>query len=650
MAGAVARALAEGTQLLVQAGTGTGKSLGYLAPALVHAQASDAGVVVATATIALQNQLATKDVPAAAQAVAEVTGRLPVAAVLKGRSNYACLMRSRGGAAPEQSSLLTADALAETARNGAQDAESGLGAEVVALRSWVEEQAEGHGLADRDDAPAHSGRAWAQVSISSRECPGARCPFHDECFVEISRARARAADLVITNHALLAIDAMGQNGVLPEHDAVIIDEAHELTDRVTGAAGEELGPQRVERVCRRGADWLDDETALDLLDAADALRGVLEDIDPGRVGPANSSLVEAVGRVRDAARRAAGQLGRSGSGSQAEPERSAAAAAAREVFETAERMAAMTDADVVWISEREHSGRWLNVAPLSVAGLLRSAVLARATTVLTSATLALGGSFEAMAGRVGLRAAERLGEDERPDRGASEDDPGAWLPWRGVDVGSPFDYARQGILYVAAHLARPGREGIGGDVLEQVAELVRASGGHALGLFSSQRAAEAATRHVRLELPKLSVLCQGEAQLPELTRRFAAESETSLFGTMSLWQGIDVPGDACRLVIIDRIPFPRPDDPLVQARQQSVTKAGGNGFMQVAASHAALLLAQGAGRLIRRSGDRGVVAVLDSRLATARYGSYLRRSLPDFWTTTDLERTVGALRRLDGSS
>ena len=313
-------------------------------------------------------------------------------------------------------------------------------------------------------------------------------------------------------------------------------------------------------------------------------------------------------------------------------------------------MAALADADVVWVGEHERLGRWLTVAPLSVAGLLRAAVLSRATTVLTSATLTLGGSFETMAGRVGLRADERLGEDEEAPRAEPRDDPDARLPWRGVDVGSPFDYARQGILYTAAHLDRPGRDGIGEDALGQIVELVRAAGGHTLGLFSSRRAAETAAAHARRELPGPPVLCQGEAQLPELARRFAAEPGTSLFGTMSLWQGIDVPGDTCRLVIIDRIPFPRPDDPLVQARQQAAARAGGNGFMQVAASHAALLLAQGAGRLIRSVDDRGVVAILDPRLVRARYGPYLRRSLPPFWTTTDLARTIGALRRLSGSA
>ena len=233
-----------------------------------------------------------------------------------------------------------------------------------------------------------------------------------------------------------------------------------------------------------------------------------------------------------------------------------------------------------------------------------------------------------------------------PDRGERGRRPP--VPWRGLDVGSPFDYRRQGILYVARRCRRPAGTDCRKRALAEIAELVWASGGRTLGLFSSRRAAETAAVHVRKQLPKLTILCQGDAQLSELTRRFVAEQEASLFGTLSLWQGVDVPGATCQLVIIDRIPFPRPDEPLLMARQRAVAEAGGNGFMTVAATHAALLLAQGSGRLIRRLSDRGVVAVLDPRLVTARYGAFLRTSMPDMWPTTDREVAIGALRRLAG--
>jgi ATP-dependent DNA helicase DinG len=206
----------------------------------------------------------------------------------------------------------------------------------------------------------------------------------------------------------------------------------------------------------------------------------------------------------------------------------------------------------------------------------------------------------------------------------------------------------QAIAYVAAHLPPPGRDGAGDDTLDEIEQLVRAAGGRTLGLFSSMRAAQTAAEVMRARFgDDIPVLCQGEDQITTLVRQFARDPRTCLFGTLTLWQGVDVPGSSCQLVIIDRIPFPRPDDPLASARSQAIARMGGNGFMAVSATHAALRLAQGAGRLIRRSDDRGVVAFLDSRMMTARYAGFLQRSLPPFWPTTDRERVLAALRRLD---
>ncbi len=635
MAAAVGEALAGGDHLLVQAGTGTGKSLGYLAPALAQlVQAPDDRIVVATATLALQAQLARKDIPTALAACEQVTGRSVKHAILKGRTNYACLYRVRDGLGLEQESLIGGAELVEALTASAPDASSKVGAEVVALREWVETEARAKGLADRDDAPSHGNQSWTQVSIPVRECLGVqRCPYGGECFVERSRDRARAAQLVVTNHALLAIDAMHGGTALPEHDAVIIDEAHELVSRVTGAASHELSPQTIERVARRCLPWLDDDLGLDFLDCADTLKTALDDAPLDRVEDPDGGLGVALRLVRDVARRVTSALG----GDETDNDRKQAAAAAKEVFDVAGQLAAMAAHDVVWVSERERFGRQVNQSPLSVAGLMREGIFAKRPAVLTSATLTIGGNFDAVAASVGLT------DPYQADDGAEPE-----LPrWRGLDVGSPFDYRAQGILYVARSLPPPGRDGIGPDTLAEVAELVWAAGGRTLGLFASQRAAEAAALHCRRELPAMTILCQGDAQLGELTRTFVAEPETSLFGTLSLWQGVDVPGDTCRLVIIDKIPFPRPDDPLLQARQRAVAERGGNGFMTVAATHAALLLAQGSGRLIRRLTDKGVVAVLDPRLVTARYGSFLRASMPDFWPTTDREVAIGALQRLE---
>ena len=260
---------------------------------------------------------------------------------------------------------------------------------------------------------------------------------------------------------------------------------------------------------------------------------------------------------------------------------------------------------------------------------MRDKLLTDKTVVFTSATLMLGGDFSAVATSLGLKPTEREGSIVAP----ADDDTA--LPWKGLDVGSPFDYGQQAILYVARHLPQPGRDGLGQAQLDEICDLVDALDGRTLGLFSSRRAAETAAEAVRARLPHLTTLAQGDAQLPELAKQFVEDPHTCLFGTLSLWQGLDVPGETCQLVIIDRIPFPRPDDPLMSARAKAADASGGNGFMEVSATHAALLLAQGAGRLIRTMTDRGIVAVLDPRLETARYGRFLKASLPPMWSTTD---------------
>jgi ATP-dependent DNA helicase DinG len=655
MADAIAESLESGQHLLVQAGTGTGKSLGYLAPALLWLiRHPGERIVVATATLALQAQLANNDIPAAVDAVEAVTGQRPRHAILKGRTNYICMLRLREGTAADQEALIPAGEVIETLRSTPQAApESALGAEVLALRTWAEDQAENQGMADRDDAPTHTERAWAQVSIPVRECLGVqRCPYGAECFVEHSRDAARAADLVVTNHALLAINAMHGGTALPEHSAVIIDEAHELVSRVTGAASAELSAQMVERVARRALSYLEDGPAEELLESAKTLRNALDGAALERVEDPDGAFVAACAAVRDASRAVVSALT---SGDNQTPDRRQTAAAVKELFDIAERMAALDSHDVVWIADRERFGREARVSPLSVAGLMRSRIFAEHTTVLTSATLKLGGDFTPIATSVGLKIEERLDSlprtnDHRPRETAETDLENRGLPWRGLDVGSPFEYRRQGILYVARSLPPPGRDGLTEASLAEIAELVEASDGRALGLFSSRKAAEVAAVYTRKRLPNLTILCQGDAQLPELTRRFIAEERATLFGTLSLWQGVDVPGATCQLVIIDRIPFPRPDEPLTVARQRAVTEAGGNGFMKIAASHAALLLAQGSGRLIRRITDRGVVAVLDPRLVTARYGAFLKASMPDMWQTTDRQVAIQALRRLSNQS
>ncbi len=637
MAEAVARAMSQRRHLLVQAGTGTGKSLGYLVPALLHGDR----VVVATATLALQHQLVERDLPALMDAVKDQLGSKDASfAVLKGRSNYACLHRVREGVPDDQGALLDAASLPE----------GSLGAEVLALREWVEDESSTGGTGERDHAPRHTERIWRQVSVSHRECLGAaRCPYGQECFAELARERAQKARVVVTNHSLLAIDAIEGVPMIPAYDTVVVDEAHELTARVTQAATDELSASEVDRTSRRAARLVEGDEADDLADAGEALLDALLTVEPGRVDQPPQALSDALELVRDAARALVSALPKEpaiGSGETPDPGAAQAKGWAQELFATAERMAAGSDRDVLWVSERDRvrGGRSLHVAPLEVAMPMRHGLLADKTAVLTSATLRLGGDFDAVATSLGLWPRERVTADAPVDDEPEED----VQPWEALDVGSPFDYRAQSILYVARHLPQPGRDGLTQRHLDEIAELVDAADGRTLGLFSSRRAAEAAAEHVREVLPHLTTLAQGDAQLPELARQFVGDPHTNLFGTLSLWQGLDVPGETCQLVIIDRVPFPRPDDPLMSARQRAADQRGGNGFMQVAATHAALLLAQGSGRLIRTTTDRGVVACLDPRLVTARYGSFLRASLPPMWQTEDPAVVRQALTRLAG--
>lgn len=675
MAVAVARAVDRGEHLLVQAGTGTGKSLAYLVPAVRHAVLADERVVVSTATLALQRQVMARDLPLVASAVAPRLPRAPRVALLKGWHNYLCRNRVAGGYPEEEPAGLFDAAEGRGAAEHPRAADP-LGRQVVRLREWAEETATG----DRDDlVPGVSDRAWRQVSVTALDCLGASCPFADDCFPEQARERAREADVVVTNHAMLGIAASGSPGVLPEHDVLVVDEAHELAERVTAQATAELSPPVVERAARlaRRHGGVPPE---ELLGAAAALGAALAGGPGGRLpnGP-EGALLGAVEGVRDAARSLltalrpeAASTEPAGDGTR-QAGLKMATSAVLVVFEVAERMAgdgARNGRDVVWTAGEEPGdppGRLL-AAPLDVAGLVRGALFAGRTAVLTSATLALGGSFVPLGAAVGLWAGELAdtGADAPDDvaagpgtGGAAEDgtpptgaggtpaptDGATPQPWRGLDVGSPFDHGRHGILYVARHLPAPGREPATDAQLDEIAALVEAAGGATLGLFSSRRAAVAAAEAMRERLA-VPVLCQGDDSVPTLVRQFVEDDATCLFGTLSLWQGVDVPGATCRLVVIDRIPFPRPDDPVRSARADAVAASGGNGFMAVSATHAALLLAQGSGRLLRTETDRGVIAVLDPRLVTARYGSFLVRSMPPFWRTTDREVARAALRRL----
>ncbi|HET6835857.1 MAG TPA: ATP-dependent DNA helicase [Acidimicrobiales bacterium] len=612
MAEAVATAVTEGRHLVVRAGTGTGKTLGYLVPAIL----SGRRVVVATATRALQDQLATKDLPFLDEHLDDPFDW----AVLKGRSNYLCAQRlaelAPGStdadlpAGGEQLGLDHIDGFAERADP----------VELARLSDWARTTSTGD-RADLDHEPSEA--AWAAVSTTARDCPGAhRCPRGDDCFAEAARARAAAADVVVVNQHLYGIDLASDGGVLPDHDVAIIDEAHQIDDIISATAGVELAAGRFAHLARALRGILADagDTIARVNDAGSLLTDALVGHRDRRlVTPLPTDLADALVRLRNRVEEALAAL--RSIPDDATDDATARAVRARQaatsLLDDIDAVAQPAEGHVLFVSGPERAPM-LRLAPLDVAPLLQRQLWSRRPAVLTSATIAPG-----FGARLGLSAGS-----EGP-----------------LDVGSPFDYQANGLIYCAARLPRPTDPRWGDAAVDELAALVEAAGGRTLALFTSYRAMDHAVEALRERL-SYPLLAQGDLPKPALVDRFAGDPETCLFATMSFWQGIDVPGPSLSLVSIDRLPFPRPDDPLLQARREHV---GAGAFDAIDVPRAATLLAQGAGRLIRTATDRGAVAVLDPRLATARYGPKIVATLPRMRRTKDRAEIESFLRDLRGA-
>ncbi len=630
MAEAVANALSDRHHLMVQAGTGTGKSLAYLVPALVHGKK----VLVATATLALQRQLVERDLPRIVPALEKVLGRTITFGIYKGVGNYLCLQKMNSEN-PDPDGELVLEL-------------SSLGADAKRLHAWVKVP----GVSgDRDDAPDVDRRVWAANSLSGRECVGADvCAYGHQCFAAIAKTKAQSADVVVTNHTLLAIEIVDSHPILPERDAVILDEAHEFMDRTTQAVTEELTGPRVSRAAAMARKHLPGKLSDAFTKAADAFDDAMDEYGQsvkfdtslqGRLSELPSALESPIRKVRESAQAIMQSIGADEEiiDSDAIAERARVKGAVNEVSTTAGKLLKLGVGQVLWY---EPTFSTLHLAPLSVSSVLRNNLLTKTPVIATSATLTVGKGFDAMARNIGFV----VGDDADTEIEDGDLDP---ANVQMLDVGSPFDFANQGMLYLPKHLPEPGRDGPSIEALTELGELIDAAGGRTLALFSSWRGVEAADAHLRkvlAELPiKIITQKRGDAVGP-LVERFVKDETSILLGTMSLWQGVDVPGAACILVAIDRIPFPRPDDPVMSARAAEIDAEGGSGFMQVSLPRAALMLAQGTGRLIRSEEDRGVVAILDSRIVTKRYGSTLLNSMPPLWRTSDAAVVKESLARL----
>ena len=641
MAEAVANALSDRHHLLVQAGTGTGKSLAYLVPALVHGKK----VLVATATLALQRQLVERDLPKIKAALDKELKRDISFAIYKGVGNYICLQKMNNAPNdPEAQAVLEVSSLEADAKR---------------LRAWAQSA---NATGDRDDAPDVDRRVWSANSVSGRECMGAdECPSGSKCFAALAKAKAQTADIVVTNHTLLAIEIVDSHPILPERDAIVLDEAHEFMDRTTQAVTEEITAARVSRAANMARKHMPGKAGDALFKASEkfakALGEYADDLkaDPTRAGRLDKLPTQLEAPLRAVKEAVAAVTALISADSQiidpnSMAERARVKGALNEITQTATKLLKPGHTHVLWF---EPTYSTLYLAPLAVSDVLRGNLLTQTPVIATSATLTVGKSFDAIAKNIGFviggknEAEDDAEEDEENLKKNGSMDP---ANLQILDVGSPFDFANQGMLYLPKDLPEPGRDGPSKEALTELGELIQAAGGRTLALFSSWRGVEAADEHLRDVLAelKLPIITQrrGDSVGP-LVDKFAKDEKSILLGTISLWQGIDVPGPACTLVAIDRIPFPRPDEPVLSARAAEADAAGGSGFMQISLPRAALLLAQGTGRLIRSLDDRGVVAILDSRIVNKRYGSILLNSMPPFWRTSDGAVIKEALRRLD---
>lgn len=662
MVSAVQDAISTKNPLLAQAGTGTGKSLAYLFPV---AAKDGIRAVIATATNQLSEQLIRHDLPQVAETVEEAGGELSFA-LLKGRHQYACLakineienLNQEGEEHAAESDrlfdldedLASDDGLTKRTR-AKGDAKAA--ADVIA---WARKS----GTGDRSEAPSVADRVWAQVSTTSTDCPGAQsCPFGDVCFAEVARRRARESKIVVTNHALLATEikkslevmnegnqANPSHGMFGKHDVVIVDEAHDLASALTSALSTEIDPRSVSKLIAKAAQYSTLGTS-DTVEEASiaALRALVEDFEENLEGLPSGPLVELPKDTIDLLTAITSRLillenslssaaGRATS--QEKPKRAASIAKVLEQVSvtTAKFNAAraLEPGMVRWVDQRRpEDSPVLKTAPIQVGEPLQKALSDR-VLIGTSATLTVGEDFTPIQRVLGL------------DRPATET----------LDVGTPFDYPKQGMLYIPKH---PFPEPVGKDrtahteaVLEDVLALVTAAGGRTLGLFTTTAGARRAADYLREHLPHLNVHATGDAPADVLVRQFAEEETSVLCATMGLWQGVSVEGPSCTLVIIDKVAFAPMDDVLTAARRAHVDAQRRDGFTEVMVAQAATSLAQGAGRLIRSTSDKGVVAILDPRIHTKGYGRLLLKTLPNFGVFTDRAKVLAALERLTGGT
>jgi ATP-dependent DNA helicase DinG len=632
MAEAVERALAEERVLLCEAGTGTGKTIAYLVPAIL----SGRKVVVSTATRALQDQIFFKDLPLIERAL----GRPVHAALMKGLSNYLCRRRYQELRRGVEASRPHVSAALSVVERWAEDTESGDVSELAALG---------------EDDPILS-----LITSSSDTRVGASCQYHAECFVTRMKREADAARLVVVNHHLffadLALRGAHPGRVIPDYDAVIFDEAHQLEDVATTFFGVRVSEARVTRLLRemehalgalskdgplfggaivpaaQGANSAFFRRIADDAKAADGRAALERDFWTGERQTAMHALDDALDGVRALADTVRGEL--VSKGAVLGPGRRDALALADGLENTARRaeelrrdLATIVDGAAGRVTWVDTSGRSpaLSSSPIDLSSLFRSRVFeAIPATILTSATLSSGKNGDA-GSKAFAFIRSRLGLD------------GVGIEVQEEIVLSPFDYASRALLYLPRDLPPPADPTFLDRAADRVAELVEITGGGAFVLTTSLRSMHALHRGLRHRLRGRRLIVQGEAPKTTVLSRFRSAGDAVLVATASFWQGVDVPGDALRLVVLEKIPFPVPSDPVILARAQALEAEGKKPFIDLHIPLAKIALKQGFGRLIRSRTDRGIVALLDDRVNRRGYGKDLLLALPPALRATDLE-------------
>jgi ATP-dependent DNA helicase DinG len=621
MANAVADGITRGVPTIVEAPTGTGKSLAYLVPLALAAGSEPA--IVATATLTLQQQLIDTDLPALVEQFPGLTY-----AILKGRSNFLCL-----------------DKVADLDRGQATfsfKADEGQQAE---LAEWAATTDTGDGAELPDGIEQ---RLFRELTVGPRECTGRKCSFFDDCFAEQAKAKAFGSNIVVTNVHMLLLDAQidadvrGESEddpddprertaggfVLPRHRVVVIDEAHKLPEIASRVLGVELAPGRLNAAATTVAPFVEGAIVDRLRDDATLLGDRFDEmakVDDGRLASGDESwawvLREVAKHVGDARRQVdAAEV----DGDREVARRQRALLSLGSLIEDLSALAEATKGTVVWVEPGGNQRRpSMTSAPIDVAPMLRNLLFDNRTVIATSATLAVSGTFDHVARQFGL--------NEHPPR-----------PALTLKVDSPFDHKHNSLLYVPKEWPDPRSPKWQELYRERTLRFVRAAGGRTMLLFTSHKHLRETVDWIAPHLKKdgITLHVQGEAPTGRLIERMRQDETSVLAGTTSFWEGVDVPGDALSLVVIDKLPFPRRGDPLRDARREAVEAAGGNGFQQVDIPHTATLLAQGAGRLLRRVDDVGVVAVMDSRLATKSYRRAILETIPPFTRTIDPDAVV----------